>query len=317
MVSMLFLDALRTARVSSIRLKTHSKVEWFVRLYLCLRRGHSENPAARDRDLTAIILSYKRPQNIAPLVGMLLKAPSIRNVIISNNNPDLKMGDWFRIESPRVSIVNQDRARACPIRYQIAQQLESRYFIAIDDDVFLRPSQIETLCAALRADPSRPWGILGMSYDDSSGKMQYNICRPGEVDILNQVYAFTSDHVRRFFELANALGFGPAHEAWERSNWDDIVISHSGVSRPCVCDVGAVTGCPTGAEPGIAVWKEDGFLAGRLALFQQLRALLARQSYSTSTGSEVIRLVSTDGSIAQHKELHAVNSRVTGAPEDG
>jgi hypothetical protein len=60
------------------------------------------------------------------------------------------------------------------------------------------------------------------------------------------------------------------------------------VSRPCVCDVGAVTGCPTGAETGIAVWKEDGFLAGRLALFQQLRALLARQSYSTSTGSEVV-----------------------------
>jgi hypothetical protein len=273
MVSMLFLDALRTARACSTRLRTRNKVVWFVRLYLCLRRGHGENLAARDRDFTAIILSYKRPQNIAPLVGMLLKAPSIRNVIISNNNPDLKMGDWLRIESPGVSVVNQDRARACPIRYQIAQQHDSRYFIAIDDDVFLRPSQIETLCTALRADPSRPWGIHGTSYDDSSGKMQYNLHRPGDVDILNQVYAFTSDHVRRFFELANALGFGSAHEAWERSNWDDMVISHSGVSKPCICDVGAVTECPTGAEQGIAVWREDGFFAGRLSLFQQLRAL--------------------------------------------
>jgi hypothetical protein len=273
MVSMLFLDALRTARLSSTRLSARNKVVWFVRLYLCLRRGHGEKPAARDRDFTAIILSYTRPQNIAPLVGMLLRAPSIRNVIISNNNPDLKIGDWLRIESPRVSVVNQDRARACPIRYQIAQQHDSQHFIAIDDDVFLRPSQIETLCTALCADPSRPWGIHGTLYDDSSGKMHYNIRRPGDVDILNQVYAFTSEHVRRFFELANALGFGPAYEAWERSNWDDMVISHSGVSRPCICDAGPVTECPTGAEQGIAVWREEGFFAGRLSLFQRLCAL--------------------------------------------
>jgi hypothetical protein len=134
---------------------------------------------------------------------MLLRAPSIRNVIISNNNPDLKMEDWLRIESPRISVVNQDRARACPK---------------------------SSICVHVRARSA-------------------------------------------IFELANALGYGPAHEAWERPNWDDMVISHSGVSRPCICDVGAVTECPTGAEPGIAVWREDGFFAGRLSLFQQLCAL--------------------------------------------
>ena len=37
--------------------------------------------------------------------------------------------------------------------------------------------------------------------------------------------------------------------------------------------IGAVTECPTGAEQGIAVWREEGFFAGRLSLFQRLLTL--------------------------------------------
>jgi hypothetical protein len=227
----------------------------------------------RDPDCTAIILSYKRPQNIAPLVGMLLKAPSIRHVIISNNNPDVKMSDWLRVESPRVGVIEQPTASACPIRYQIALGRDSQLFVAIDDDVFLRPSQIETLCAAMRAHPSSPCGIVGSVYDEGRRMMEYGIRRPGDVDIINQVYAFTPSHVRRFFDLTGALGFGPTHQAWGSSTWDDLVISHSGLSKPRICDVGEFTECPTSAEPGIAAWQEDGFFPFRLSLFQRLRAL--------------------------------------------
>ena len=270
---MLVVDAFRTATLSSRNLAVHHRMMWFLELYRCLRRGHREDLPARDRDCTAIVLSYKRPQNIAPLVGLLLKAPSIRQVIVSNNNPGVSMGDWLTVASPRLCVVEQPTAAACHIRYEIARQQDSKLFLAIDDDVFLRPSQIETLCAALRADPVRPYGIFGSSYDDDRCQMQFSIKRPGDVDILNMAYAFTSDHVRRFFELTGALGFGPAHEAWESSAWDDMVISHAGRSKPRICDIGAFTECPTSSEHGIAAWRAEGFMASRVSLFHRIRAL--------------------------------------------
>ena len=271
---MLFFDALRVAtQVRSSRLASRHRLQWCFTLYRCLRRGHREALPARDRDCTAIILSYKRPQNIAPLVGLLLQAPSIRHVVVSNNNPAVKMIDWVRIESSRVSVIEQPTAGASPTRYRIALEHDSPLFVAVDDDVFLRPSQIERLCATLRADPSRPCGIIGSLYDESSGVMRYGVTRPGDADIINQAYAFTPGHVRRFFELAILLGFGSTHQAWGRSTWDDIVISHSGLSKPRICDVGSFTECPTNSEPGIAEWQEAGFHQFRLSLFQRLRAL--------------------------------------------
>jgi hypothetical protein len=238
-----------------------------------LRRGHNEELPSRDRDCTAIILCYKRPQNIAPLVGMLLEAPSIQHVIVSNNNPNLKMADWFSNTSSRVTVIEQGSSCASPLRYRIALEQDSPLFVAIDDDVFLRPSQIETLCQTLRAHPSSPCGITGSVYDERTSLMQYNIRRPGDVDIIHQAYAFTPLHVRRFFDLATALGFGPTHEAWQSTTWDDIVISHSGLSKPRVADIGAFTECPTGAEPSVAAWRTDGFLPFRMSLFQRLQTL--------------------------------------------
>ena len=127
----------------------------FLELYRCLRRGHREDLPARDRDCTAIVLSYKRPQNIAPLVGLLLKAPSIRQVIVSNNNPVLSA--WGTADgqllAPRLCVVEQPTAAACHIKYQIARQQDSKLFLAIDDDVFLRPSQHRD---ALRGSPRHP-----------------------------------------------------------------------------------------------------------------------------------------------------------------
>jgi hypothetical protein len=269
----LFLDALRTARPYSSRLPTRHRLLWCLALYRCLRLGHNEELPPRDRDCTAIILAYKRPQNIAPIVGLLLRAPSIRHVIVSNNNSDVKIADWFRPTSPRVKVIEQGMSCGAPIRYRIALEQDSPLFVGIDDDVFLRPSQIETLCETLRADPTSPCGITGSVYDEGSSLMLYNIRRPGDVDIIHQVYAFTPHHVRQFFGLAAALGFGPTHEAWQHTTWDDLVISHSGLSKPRVADVGAFTECPTGAEPGVAAWRADGFFASRMSLFQRLRAL--------------------------------------------
>ncbi len=203
---------------------------------------------------------------------MVLKAPSIQRVILSNNNPNLKMADWFGNTSSRVTVIEQGSSCASSLRYRIALEQDSPLFVAIDDDVFLRPSQIETLCETLRAHPCSPCGICGSVYDERSHVL-HNIGRPGDVDIIHQAYAFTPRHVRRFFDLATALRLGPAHEAWQSTTWDDIVISHSGLSKPRVADVGAFTECPTGAEAGVAAWRADGFVPFRMALFHRLRAL--------------------------------------------
>jgi len=280
---MLFLDAVRTARASSGTLPIRYRLPWCLRLYRGLRRGHGERLAPRIPDCIAIILSYKRPQNIAPIVNLLLKAPSVSQVIISNNNPAVNLRSWMPGDARRVTLIEQDTPTACHVRYHIALEQQSHLFLAVDDDVFLRPSQVETLCAALRADPSRPFGIFGSIYDERRDAIQLDVRRPGDVDILNQAYVFTAEHARRFAELTRELGFGPTHEAWKRSSWDDLVISHSGRAKPRICDVGAYIECPTGSEPGIAAWMDHEFFSERLSLFRRLRAINPLSQTTEST----------------------------------
>lgn len=235
-------------------------------------------PSHPKPDTVAILLSCNRPQNIDIIVRLLLRTPSIAKVIVSNNNPRYRMCDWLSIRDPRLVVIEQSVSLPCHLRYGIAaRETEFHHFLVVDDDLFLRSSQMEALCSALRKDPSRPHGITGMVYDSWRGMMYHNMNqRTQKVDALNRVYAFTSAHVEGFRQLLRETGFKPTHTAWRYSYWDDLFLSFSG-GKPQVCFVGKYLDCPTEAKAGIGVWTEPGFFRHRLPLLLLLRRLRPHQ----------------------------------------
>lgn len=221
-----------------------------------------------NEEFTAILLSFKRPQNIGPIVRTLLRTPCVGRVIVSNNNPSCHIHNWIPVRSPRLTIIEQTERRSPAIRYRIAAQDPARFFIAVDDDIFLDPGQIEMVCEALRRDPDVPHGVFGQTWD-KDGTMRGGIRGvTRELDALNRVYAFTADHLEEFFRLLEVLDLLPLGNM---AFGDDMVISASGLAKPMCHDVGRYLDCPTQHEEGIAVWKEEEFLGYRDKLFVRLR----------------------------------------------
>jgi hypothetical protein len=226
-----------------------------------------------------IILSYARPQNMQRLLDAILNSRSCGKVVLSNNNPAIDILDYVDPSPESLEIIQQKEKWEPVKRFCIAREIQSEYFVCIDDDLFLTTAQIDQLVDRMIAEPDVPHGVWGAQFGfEPDGP---NTVRPrlesgvhnysGEVRLINRAYAFTRKHVERFFELMEFLGIedprdlGPA---------DDILLSYSGTGRPKCHDLGPLENCPTSDQEGIAVWKEQGFFEKRVEKLVQLTQLL-------------------------------------------
>lgn len=220
--------------------------------------------------VTAIVLSYKRPGNVALIVQSLLKTPSISSVVVSNHNPDVPGATLFPSSHPRVYIVNHP-GRDPYYRYVIASRLPGEFFLGVDDDVFLRPSQLETVCRELLKRPEVPHGVCGQLRRKRGGFLSGLIRYEGEVDVINRIFAFTKTH---------ALAVVSRHDQhWPDHSmcfWDDIILSRTGSGKPVCHDVGDILFCPTSRNRKIALCKQTHFHAIRESAF----AALAKGSHA-------------------------------------
>ena len=209
--------------------------------------------------VTAIVLSYKRPQNISPIVEALLRTPSVGSVVVSNHNCSVSSAGLFR-SHPRVRVLEND-GRDSYYRFFIASGLSGEFFLGVDDDVFLRPEQLETVCKRLKADPSVPHGVCGQFRTDSgfiSGIIRYE----GRMDVINRVYAFTKMQAQKVVKQHDAH--------WsEHDNcmWDDILLSTTGRGKPMCWNVGSILMCPTSREQGVALCRREDFSRKREEAF--------------------------------------------------
>jgi len=246
----------------------------------------------RGAKLTVILLSYGRPRNIQRIAERVLRCSFVDRLVISNNNPAIRLNDFLHLDSPRLEVINQ--ATACrPLkRFELARDLPGEHFLALDDDVFLLPKQLEAAFRGLLAEPATPRGVIGqvMGAIGPDGQLRYDLAarRTAPVDVLNRVYFFTAAHRDRFFELLDTLyAIDPTRRPLAFG--DDVVLSFSGANispsaavagatRPMVQDVGHVLYCPSGDDPAVARWLEPGFQAYRSALYRDLIAITGRTS---------------------------------------
>lgn len=221
----------------------------------------------------AIVLSYKRPRNIERIVSELAAATGISRIVVSNNNPEVELGQWFRPADDRIEVLTQPTRSICAKRFELAAVEPFEYFICPDDDLFLSCRQMESLIESLKREPQRVHGVFGEIRSFKAGKMRFGggihhlDC---EVDILNRCYAFTGRHLVRMNELAVALGYSHVGEALYI---DDILLSFSGAGQPVCHDLGELEECPSSDQPGVATYLEPGFDEVRMDAYLRLEKL--------------------------------------------
>lgn len=232
------------------------------------------------RKATVILLSYKRPRNIQPIVRSLLKASCVEKVIVSNNNPDVRLEDWLQLRDERLHVVHQSTHRACGVRFEIARQDGSEYFLAIDDDVLLFPRQVDEFFGRLLDTPSIPHGLNGCCYLEQplracgatarhrDGWLGGFVDVDAPVHVVSGGYAFTQRHVVEMYRLAAQLDInvGALFD-------DDVLLSFGGSAPPHCAKVGRLLACPSSTRPSVAVSKQAGFHRRRAELYNALRAL--------------------------------------------
>ncbi|MBU2259629.1 hypothetical protein KKC44_03395 [Patescibacteria group bacterium] len=233
-----------------------------------VEREYSQRSSA-EGPFTAIIQNYKRPWNMEPVVKALLATPLVGKVIVSNNNPVCDLGKWFKLKDERVELIRQPKERSTAERFRIAKEIDSEFFLAVDDDLFLRHDQYQKICDALIKNPSVPHGVCGQVLNEYGG-FNYNIHGTNqEVDGLNRIYAFTKDHLDNFCKMTKSMGIDDNSEMWSKSLWDDMTISLSGNGKPICLNIGEYLDCPSQGGRS-AAWTQEGFFEFRESFYKKL-----------------------------------------------
>ena len=226
----------------------------------------------RSEKLTVVLLSYGRAANLNSIVAACLACPFVQRVVLSNNNPQLRIRDFVSQRDSRLRVTDQSERRFPSIRYELARDSGDEWLLCIDDDTFLTPRQIRSLFEALLAEPSVPHGIAGENFRTEGGITEYLFGAPGEpetVDCLVWAYAFTRQHAERYFELLQGLGID---NTTFRAN-EDIVLSLAGDGRPLVHNLGTLHLCESRDAEDVATSKQAGFREQREDLLRKTQAL--------------------------------------------
>jgi len=204
--------------------------------------------------ISAVVLSWKRAANVPAILDSFGRWPAIRNVLIWNNNPDM------RLDLP-VQVINSPQNYSCLARYCAAPLMQSDTIWFQDDDVVLTPDQFEKIYRAFRQDPSRIYGCRGRNIENGRYQVQTVY---GECDIvIGQTMLFKRNLLTNFF---SAL-FRISTDLIE----DDIVFSLSCGRRHFAVDVEPLR--EVGWDDEAALWRRPDHFARRQKTVDLMHAL--------------------------------------------
>jgi hypothetical protein len=235
-------------------------------------RLHTSRPPSTSNGSFAVLLVHRRPANIDLQIRAALHAPSIGQVVVSCNNPEVILRDWTGITSPRLR-VQQEAGRNQTRRYAVALESGGDRFVLPDDDVLFLPDALDEFCRSLPNDAAHPLGLAGQRYG-ASGVWESAIFGTGEeVDVLNRAYVCTRAHAEGVFRNAELLGW--SEEETFSNPADDVLVSFAGTSCPTVVDVDHVN-CISHSDSQISTYRQADFHPARAEWVTQLRKALDR-----------------------------------------
>jgi hypothetical protein len=200
---------------------------------------------AKPKSITAILLSWKRTHNLPRILQQLEASPLISEIMLWNNDPGVQL------EFPGVKVINSPRNYHCLARYCLVPLAANQTIWFQDDDVVIRPDQIEAIHSEYIKDPSRLYGAAGRNIVNGlySADLEH-----GECDIiLGQTMLFNRALLYHAFEPAGL----PPVEVLE----DDIIFSLACGCRHFAVDVGPIE--MPGWDDEAAIWKRPGHFEQR------------------------------------------------------
>ena len=229
-----------------------------------------------DEKLTVIVLNHKRPANVERIAQYVLRAGFVGRLIISNNSQEYPIGKFIKDSDPRLVLLDQPEPSGVGISFELAREYPSRYYLRVDDDIFLHPAQLQWIYWNLRQSAERPHGIFGAAFvADRNPEQEWpfvhrrNAFAP--VDILNGLFAFTREHLDEYFRLCALLGIADQKILM---NGEDIVLSFSGEKKPQIHPIGQVWECASEASPGVALHQtRPRFYEERWKIFSELEKI--------------------------------------------
>lgn len=208
-----------------------------------------------------VLITYFNPVRMTKIDHQLrniFKCSFVEKVIISNHNPDVDIRDRIKVKDSRLGILNQAVRQGCGYRWQIASEINPEYLVVIDDDLFLFPGQLTKLFNALLADPAIPHGLSGINCLPD-GSYEFRDREDREMDFLCEIYALTKEHLGHYMKTYADLSSNEQIIRIVNSTTDFILLSHTGVSRPKIHDVGRLFRDETFKTEGVAVHKREMF----------------------------------------------------------
>lgn len=226
--------------------------------------------------LTVIVLNHKRPENVGQIVQYVLRAGFVGKLIISNNSQEYPIQKYIKVKDPRLVLINQAEPSGVGISFELAREHHSRYYLRVDDDIFLHPAQLQWIYWNLRQSADRPHGIFGAAFSsDKNPEQEWPFVHRrnafATVEILNGLFAFTREHLEEYFRLCALVGIADQKSLM---NGEDIVLSFSGNKKPLIHNIGPIWECASEASPGVALHQSrPRFYEERWKIFSELEKI--------------------------------------------
>ena len=136
--------------------------------------------------ISAVLLSWRRPENLRQIIASLWSWDRVSEVIVWNNDPEM------HIQAPdrRVTVINSSRNFYCFARYAMVPLLANDTVLFHDDDLCLRPEQLEQIYVEYAKDAGRVYGpfgkriVDGLLYEQTPAGPRARQNHYGEVDII-------------------------------------------------------------------------------------------------------------------------------------
>ena len=126
--------------------------------------------------LTAIVLNWKRPQNMPRILDSLRQSDLVTEIIVWNNNPETVF-----TAGNDIIVVNTSRDLGLNTRFAAALLARNDAILFLDDDMVLAPDKIEQLYLNWKETPD----VCHAAYGRRCGAGPYNkVDAWGEVDVV-------------------------------------------------------------------------------------------------------------------------------------
>lgn len=197
------------------------------------------------KHLSVILLSWKRPDNIPAILNNLFAIKRINEIILWNNNPELRL----TYKHPKLTIFNSPKNYGTLTRYPISLMAKNDTVMFLDDDLYLSEPQIEKLFSEYIKDTSRIYGPYGRKLINYKYNMRN---RWGQVDIIiGRCMLFDKALLSNFFKYLSP---------WKKLlHEDDILFSLSQGKKHYAINLGHIKQLPAND----ALYKKPAHLIKR------------------------------------------------------